>query len=146
MIGVRVAREKGETEALRAWDNVLRLRRRRIDRAPDELEKKTFIKQKLYQHRDLVYENYVLFLQQAFGVWDLHYNIRNGYSGAFWRNIETLAVWFNGCGKHLYGKALIDLMIDRKAKWNPGMQYIWDNNVFLNLSGRKGTWQPHCGL
>ena len=138
--GSRVAREKGEAEALRAWDDMLKLRRRRIDRAPDELDKKTYIKKWRYQERDLVYENYVLFLQQAFGVWDLHWNIRNWHSGGFWRNIEMLAVWFNGCGKHLYGKALVDLMIDKKARWKPTMEYICNNNIFLNLSGRKSKW------
>lgn len=52
-----------------------------------------------------------------------------------------LAVWFNGCGKHLYGRALIDLMIDRKSRWKPTMEFIWDNNIFLNLSGKQGKWQ-----
>lgn len=81
LIFLRVNREKGEALALAAWQDVLRLKKRRIDRAPDELVKKTFLKQKAYQERDLVYENYLLFLQQAFGIRDLHWNIRNGHSG-----------------------------------------------------------------
>lgn len=138
---IRLAREKAEVEALKAWENLIKLKRRRAERGPDELMKKTFVKKKAGQERDLVYENYLLFLQQAIGVRDLHWNIRNGHSGGFWRNIEMLAIWFNGCGKHLYGKALIDLMIDRKARWKPAMEYIWQNNIFLNLSGKPGKWQ-----
>lgn len=135
-----MAREKSDADAQLAWEEVLRMRRRRVDRTPEELSKKTYIKQRVYEERDLVYENYVLFLQHAFGVRDLHWNISNGHLGGFWRNIEMLAVWFNGCGKHLYGKALIDLMIDKKSRWTPTMEYIWNNNIFLNLSGRQGKW------
>lgn len=92
----RVARENGEAGAQIAWDNVLK--RRRVDRAPEELVKKTFMKGRACQERDVVYENYLLFLQQAFRIWDLHWNVRNGHSGGFWKNIQVLAVWFNGCG------------------------------------------------
>ena len=141
LIVLRIAREKAEATALKAWDEVVQLKRKRVDRAPDELMKKTFVKKRANEERDLVYENYLLFLQQTMGVQDLHWNIRNGNSGGFWRNIQMLAVWMNGCGKHLYGKALIDLMIDRKAQWTPTLECIWDNNIFLNLTGRKGKWQ-----
>jgi len=100
-----------------------------------------FLQKHAYREWDLVYENYLLFLQQSFGVHDLHWNVKFGNSGGFWKNIEMFAIWFNGYGKHLYGKALLDLMIDQKCVWTPAMDYLWRNNIFLNLTGKKGKWQ-----
>ena len=106
----------------------------------DELDRNSFLKKRCFIERDLVHENFQLFLQHYFVVRDLDHCVKFGDSGGLLKIIEPLSVWFSGCGKHHYAKAMSNLLIDNKCVWTAHMRYVWMNNILLNLSGREGKW------
>lgn len=63
-----------------------------------------------------------------------------GDTGGILKDLEPLGMWFAGCGKSNYAKAIANLLIDNEFVWSDHMRYIWMNNALLNLSGREGKW------
>lgn len=72
----RVMRERAEEKALREWENMVKLKRKKRNRVGIELDKTAYVKKETYKERDLIFENFVLFLQHYFVVRDFHTNVR----------------------------------------------------------------------
>ncbi|KAF8461983.1 hypothetical protein BDZ91DRAFT_850768 [Kalaharituber pfeilii] len=136
---VSILRERAENIARESWAEMMKTKKK-TERVGDELNKKAFLKRVALENRDVVYENFVLYLQHYLVVRDFHYNISVGDSGAVLKDIEPLAVWFAGSGKGHYAKATTNLLLDNAVVWTPHMRYEWLNNILLNLSGRPGKY------
>jgi hypothetical protein len=112
------------------------------ERTPEELEflrakfQKNWIQTEVRKRRDIVNENFLLFIRDAMLFHDIDTAIRNGSTGRLLMISELLTVWFHGIGKHRYARELLEFQVMRKAVWTPEAEFLYKNNCLVNLSGR----------
>lgn len=129
-------RRDAEEKARAQWEDVLRVPVSR--RTGDQLlDKERYVKKLSTAGRDIGYENFCLYLQHGLIEWMFHEDTKVGDTGAILKNMEILAITMNGCSKSNYGNAMLELLLDRKTWWTPGMEYVWLNNALVNLAGRE---------
>jgi hypothetical protein len=87
--------------------------------------------------RDLVYENFTLYLRDAMMYWDLVQAIGEGGSGRLLRISEMLTPWFHGNGKFKYAQEMLEFQITRLAEWTPSAEYLYKNNCLLSIHGHR---------
>jgi hypothetical protein len=99
-----------------------------------------FIKEESLKHRDIVYENALLFIQQALVFKDFDRALRHGESGRLERLLEMALIMCAGCGKSNYYAELMEQQIDRSVCWTPEHAYIDLNNCLVNIAGKDGKF------
>jgi hypothetical protein len=96
-----------------------------------------WIRDRSMRDRDLVYENFILYLRDAMMYWDLAQAIGEGGSGRLLRISEMLTPWFHGNGKFKYAQEMLEFQITRLAEWTPAAEYLYKNNCLLSIHGHR---------
>jgi hypothetical protein len=96
-----------------------------------------WIRDRSLRDRDLVYENFALYLRDAMMYWDLVQAIGDGGSGRLLRISEMLTPWFHGNGKFKYAQEMLEFQITRLAEWTPSAEYLYKNNCLLSIHGHR---------
>jgi hypothetical protein len=96
-----------------------------------------WIRDRSLRDRDLVYENFTLYLRDAMMYWDLVQAIGEGGSGRLLRISEMLTPWFHGNGKFKYAQEMLEFQITRLAEWTPSAEYLYKNNCLLSIYGHR---------
>jgi hypothetical protein len=121
-------RDKATSEAiqsLRETQNVTQMDRgvasRRKKPTKSDLESETL------RHRDIIFENAILFLVHSLIYIDFHDAIRVGDSGRVEKNLDIATIMFQGSGssKSNYRNLTLDLKASRIKEWTPEMHELW---------------------
>lgn len=108
--------------------------------SPQEKNKSQWIAQRALKERDIAYKNLSAYLRDIRFEWVFDQDVRRGDTGALLLDLEMLALMFNGVRKCHYGKRMLEFAINRKSWWTPATEYLWLNNILVNLSGRSGKF------
>jgi hypothetical protein len=138
-------RQSAEAAAAEEYDKMRSeiMAKPKKDRSADEsafVKKDTqpkWIRDRSMRDRDLVYENFILYLRDAMMYWDLVQAIGEGGSGRLLRISEMLTPWFHGNGKFKYAQELLEFQITRMAEWTPAAEYLYKNNCLLSIHGHR---------
>jgi len=114
------------------------------------------------RHRDIVFENAILFLVHSLIYIDFHDAIRVGDSGRVEKNLDIRTIMFQGSGssKSNYRNLTLDFKASRVKEWTTEMHELWlyvhtilsfikehlsdhvfsSSNCLLNLSGQRNKF------
>ena len=94
--------------------------------------------------RDIVYENAVLFVQQALVYRRFSEALEQGDSGWAERCIALFTIWFQNdspsASSPVYRKESLHLMVCLKHRWSDELKFFYRNNLMVSLSGKKGSF------
>jgi hypothetical protein len=138
-------RQSAESAAAEEYDKMRSdiMSKPKKERTPEEsafVKKDTqpkWIRDRSMRERDLVYENFILYLRDAMMYWDLVQAIGDGSSGRLLRISEMLTPWFHGNGKFKYAQEFLEFQITRMAEWTPAAEYLYKNNCLLSIHGHR---------
>jgi hypothetical protein len=91
-------------------------------------------------HRDTLYENRLIFMQQGMVLRNLSLAMRHGDSGMVTACLAYFTVWFQATRKHNYAFETIHLTACIKKLWSPDFLKFWMDNCLINPSGRREGW------
>jgi hypothetical protein len=94
--------------------------------------------------RDIVYENAILFVQQALVYRRFSQALEQGDSGWAERCIALFTIWFQNdspsAASPVYRKESLNLMACLKHIWSKEFKFFYRNNCMVSLSGKKGSF------
>ena len=98
-----------------------------------------------FEHRDIPYENAILFVQHGLMYRDFSDAIKMGDSGRVERCLEMFTIWFQATKMHNYASETLHLTACLKKLWSPEFRDFWLKNCIVNSSGKKNGFMP-CDL
>jgi hypothetical protein len=96
-----------------------------------------WIRERSLKDRDLVNENFMLYMRDAMIYLDIVRAIGEGATGRLLHISEILTIWFQGNGKFKYAQELLEFQITRLAEWTPAAEYLYKNNCLLSIHGDR---------
>jgi hypothetical protein len=138
-------RQSAEATAAQEYDELRSaiMEKQKSDRSAEEsaFVKKNaqpkWIRERSLKDRDIVNENFVLYMRDAMLYLDMVKAIGEGASGRLLHISEMLTVWFHGNGKHKYAQELLEFQHTRLAEWTPAAEYLYKNNCLLSIHGDR---------
>lgn len=106
---------------------------------------------------DMVFENAVLFMQDALVLREFNDAIKGGYSGRIIRALKILALLYRGAGRTKYAYELLHLLHNLTHVWPKPLRYVPHllpnacsrarsdiiiKNWLVNPSGKPNSWVP----
>jgi hypothetical protein len=138
-------RQAAEVAASQEYDKLRSaiMAKAKKDRSTEEAEfvKKStqakWIRERSLKDRDLIHENFLIFMRDAMIYLDLAKAIGDGATGRLLRISEILTPWFHGNNKFKYAQELLEFQVTRLAEWTPAAEYLYKNNCLLSINGDR---------
>ncbi|KAK7676620.1 hypothetical protein QCA50_020434 [Cerrena zonata] len=122
----------------------LRLARARQHRTEDSVASDVIGSVPSTGHRvgDMVFENAILFLRDAFLLREFTDAIKSGDSGRVRIMLKVLALGYRGMGRTKYAYETLNLLHNLTYIWPTPLRNIMMKNWLLNPTGRHNAWVP----
>lgn len=93
-------------------------------------------------HRNIPYENAVLFLQHGLVYCEFSDAVRHGDTGRVELALKIFAIWFQATSNSNYASELLHIVACLKSLWTPDFKGFWLDNCLVNISGSPHGFMP----